>query len=749
MAAADKEAAFSPSLTSNSHCGSSTNANRTNYQNVVQKGKLILPTALWILIVVGGICFLGLLSSLNKTMSTLDTLVEIEQANAVYNKNDYLNHHHHQRHRQREPSSPKANPTEPSDDEAAPTSDEKDWFSFPKWASLERKPTEKSESKARSMTGKSMDKSMDKSSLVEGDDDSLNSIIEKALQASAMNEGPIEGKITVIGIGGNADQNPNDAMKESKILNSMISDLFAGNAGLFPNQGLINQPIKPMKVEASNSKAEPATSGISVTANIDKLNININTAADDDERGEDDHQLGMIEKSNKKERRKKLAKENQENELSQSIDNLVADLLGRNNGPSNHEEQRFGHHHRQPVNPFHMIPLRPHPIAPYLMHLDGSLDKHSLDDNKPQFHGIIRPDRFHPRHRPILPISELMVPFEPMPQPHSPLDSSIPPMFGRPMSRLVIKLSGSDEAGERPLPPINSPTDDNLKPPMELLGNLLSTTIKPLAELTAPTQIPSTQLPSLSQPINSPLDFDIAHKAPRFKLDESMSKPNPMIFATSQPSPLSGLIQALQNTPTEGLGNPQKNDVESMVFINGQPLMSDNQLSESSLDDQGRMDGGGKSSGKIPHNQVNDLFQLFFGPPPDSKLVVAPQISPPNKFDIITSDSSKKDEEQDENEKKKIKKDDDDEITTNGLFGELNNKHKKEKNLHPADEEPLISKAIVGHISSKDGLNPSPSGEFDPLVDDVLGAMFALPQMTSKQDPIKVDSEPNELVKGE
>lgn len=49
------------------------------YSNVAHKGKLILPTALWILLIIAGICFLTLLATLNKSISTLDTLVELEQ----------------------------------------------------------------------------------------------------------------------------------------------------------------------------------------------------------------------------------------------------------------------------------------------------------------------------------------------------------------------------------------------------------------------------------------------------------------------------------------------------------------------------------------------------------------------------------------------------------------------------------------------------------------------------------------------
>lgn len=50
------------------------------YLNVAQKGKLILPTALWLLLILAGFCFISLLVSLNRSIDTLDTLVELEQA---------------------------------------------------------------------------------------------------------------------------------------------------------------------------------------------------------------------------------------------------------------------------------------------------------------------------------------------------------------------------------------------------------------------------------------------------------------------------------------------------------------------------------------------------------------------------------------------------------------------------------------------------------------------------------------------
>lgn len=50
--------------------------------NVAQKGKLILPTALWILIVIAGLCFLSLFATLNKTLIALES-VEQNQHDAL------------------------------------------------------------------------------------------------------------------------------------------------------------------------------------------------------------------------------------------------------------------------------------------------------------------------------------------------------------------------------------------------------------------------------------------------------------------------------------------------------------------------------------------------------------------------------------------------------------------------------------------------------------------------------------------
>lgn len=100
-----------------------------------QKGKLILPTALWILIVVAGLCFLSLMASLNKSMNTLDTLVELEQERA---KHDQLHHHksHHSNfNHKHHPERLSLDADYDLDGEGA--SGEPTWLSMPSWTSLE------------------------------------------------------------------------------------------------------------------------------------------------------------------------------------------------------------------------------------------------------------------------------------------------------------------------------------------------------------------------------------------------------------------------------------------------------------------------------------------------------------------------------------------------------------------------------------------------------------------------------------
>lgn len=49
------------------------------YQNLTQKTKLMLPTAMWILIVVSVFCGLSLIASLNKTLRSLDKVIEHDE----------------------------------------------------------------------------------------------------------------------------------------------------------------------------------------------------------------------------------------------------------------------------------------------------------------------------------------------------------------------------------------------------------------------------------------------------------------------------------------------------------------------------------------------------------------------------------------------------------------------------------------------------------------------------------------------
>lgn len=673
MSAADKEAAFetagqkpatfAPSLTSKQRpldCGASESPNSIPsggyYQNVTQKGKLILPTAIWILIVVGGLCFLGLLSSLNKTMSTLDTLVEIEQANAKLNKETHHNHHHNN-HR----VAPLSDEQVSRDDKDMMTPEElSNWLAFPSWASLERKPS--APASARSARS--------------DEEEGFKSLIDQVIRSTGMNpaDGPISGKIAIIGIG-----DPNDANEEDKMLESVMNDLMRANAG--PQASGFNDRAKT-QVESPPKEQPQPTGGTVITANIDKLSININ-APPTQEPAEVHHEFEHPKKERKKahQHQSGLKKHHgQMGSLDQSIDSLMENLMN----PS-----ALGDSRKEPSSELAEILFPPpmnHP-APYMMHFNH-IGEHQAGSRP---HQMLRHHRYHSRpHRPLSPFPNLFIPIDPVPQPHSPLDSSIPPMFGRPqMSRVVIALG--DEEGK--------PTVAN---------EHLMTTLKPV----------QGGQPE-SSPVNSPLDFDLTPQAskpmpPRLRLDSSKEVP---IFGLQNNAELGSLadslIQAMQNAQHERSSGSNKDNVESLVFINGEPLVSDNQLSQSVTEDLKR-----DKSGKL-HNHVNDLFQLFFGPPPDSKLVVAPQISPP-KFQEIKRAPS-------EGEKKE---------NVSELFGELKSEHKADKQ---PEGEPINNESL----DSKDGAPP----DVEHLVDNLLGSMFALPQMGSAQEPLKIDPE-SSVVKG-
>lgn len=91
------------------------------YLSVAQKGKLILPTALWILLVIAGVCFLTLLATLNRSLSTLDEVVEIERDLAAWEKSHarektplHADRHHRHEHKLR----PHKHSKQPEDDQA-------------------------------------------------------------------------------------------------------------------------------------------------------------------------------------------------------------------------------------------------------------------------------------------------------------------------------------------------------------------------------------------------------------------------------------------------------------------------------------------------------------------------------------------------------------------------------------------------------------------------------------------------------
>lgn len=106
--AANDVSAFAPSLTSRAaevgaqakhnacygtYSQSKHGDDSSSTRSHVNKFKLGIPTLIWVLIVIACLCFLSLLSSLNKTINTLDGLIEIEQNRQIQDEYIKFNKH--------------------------------------------------------------------------------------------------------------------------------------------------------------------------------------------------------------------------------------------------------------------------------------------------------------------------------------------------------------------------------------------------------------------------------------------------------------------------------------------------------------------------------------------------------------------------------------------------------------------------------------------------------------------------------
>lgn len=180
------------------------------------------------------------------------------------------------------------------------------------------------------------------------------------------------------------------------------------------------------------------------------------------------------------------------------------------------------------------------------------------------------------------------------PQPHSVIDNTIPPLFGRPseVTRLVFSIDPHQGAEKLP----------QTKPKHWPLGTPY--------EFEAPVG-PNHLRPSIVQP---------GEQTPVDDLVNSLAQ------ALFQP-----LEAKAQNEPTIKPSEPKffepQNGVDNVVFVNGSPLITEKKQSLAAEEQPDSM----------KNNDFSNLFNLFFGPPPKSSLAVAPTSSGKLEAEPVTT----------------------------------------------------------------------------------------------------------------
>lgn len=591
------------------------------YSNVAQKGKLILPTALWILLVIGGICFLTLLAMLNKTIGTLDTLVELEQekeARALVG--EHL--HHRQLHKELNEQSPSAGQQkEPkhkkkkkghkserkqsaeqmdamdgmafkrlndeliSDSGAAddpvpvhgwPIPIEASWFSMPSWASLE--PIRREPQPAHYRGGSHQHGPPPPSPM------GLFEDLMRGLPAPD----------TII-IQSEPDDQPPDGLGLFGSLMDQMSPIF----GRFVAGDEPASAKAPSRADAGDE--QPAM----ISAKIDNLNVHINPAPSQ----------GAPED-------RKQTREEEINSLEKSIDDLVgrlmdqkmpahkganelrpfADILPPN---GNHEVQ-----HRRPATP----PLSP--LANLL--LRPPLQKHEPGSMFIQTFGIDEPQDMGPEHG-----------HGPRPGPGSASDAHLiisigdgPEMVGKPSretTRHQVSNTRRPSFGQSPyeLPPFSA--DDLMKNPAEIMS-MIERPPSPLPLPLPPPHDPSHrdhQVSKADKPIEAPWDMfanDLAQvlvedmmnrpHGPEGKADKFHERPPMILIEDGTPFGPFGPFG-----PPEPLGMPP-------IALGGENLVPTIEM----LGPFGPRRPKAKSKDK---KQPSDLFSTFFAPKAASKLVAS------------------------------------------------------------------------------------------------------------------------------
>lgn len=649
------------------------------YQNVTQKGKLILPTALWVLLIVAGLCFLSLLTTLNKTIGTLDTLVEIEQAKAKsfeknINEQDNIAMEPFEGEKftsAHKAKSAKKHPFE--SDEARLGSIKEDpfpilinafddidnnkkhgdfsessWFSFPAWTSLEpahqRKPTQPNHMKEDNFFSSILDDMLEFRPNVPMMPRPVNHPPPAPLPPSrprplGLEQEPVESMV-IIASGELPQEPPLNAPQPAPFAHRRANSFrlppepFLGHENN-PIESILNQifglesPIVKSQAQTNNRKQDQSF----ITANIDKININVNPAATN-------------EHDNKKPAKSMIHKQDSDSiqSLDSSIDSLLSKLIDGSGAarPSGSGVDLIEQHS-------FLLPMPPAPPLSGGHHLNHH---HSHQPLAHHHHNHVHSNK-NQQLTPLSPISSLLLPLEfsrpsselisPQPAP-LPYDKKLfegavnqpPPMFGRPRitpSESLISFSFGPEQQKT-----------NKQQHHTLLSNE-----DPILIGSIPLGMPE-EFSHKKHGSGSPYELKSTPLEQLFGKQNKQQTDDDFINSLAQ-----SLFQAQENNfpnrKSHGAiksedRNKQQSDLfggdllDTIVLIDGEPKLTStigNDVKISSLVENNNNE---KESTKKKitkeekkSNDFEDIFKLFFGPPPSSKLVVKPTTKPSNHDD--------------------------------------------------------------------------------------------------------------------
>lgn len=649
---------------------SAADQHHDHYQSVSQKAKLILPTALWILIVVAGLCFLSLLSSLNKSINTLDTLVEIEQANAKHR------HQHHsaaahgpQQAHQHGGGGERFQTISDHEEQEEEEEEEKrrlksaasssSWLSLPSWTSLE--PT----AHHRHREGAKKPHPDEPADLF--DDKVVKEMIDELLKDSPANKPGSRAEVII-----QASSSPVTVQKgdrEAKNELASIMDTFDSVIkqfmGPIGGDGDADEKLSTTtKSDLESADGQKAT----VMANIDTININLSDRAD----GLTSHK--SAEKLKLKKKNRKQEDDNLESTIEKMLDEINANQRNHEGRPLELPETiliPLGNPRPRPLKPIHRQNHQHHSHAPVAI----------IDDATP-----------------LSPLSNLLLPpgllrpishasFNPF---DSPAPSSVPNQQN-PGSEFIIQLGGPS---------------DEIKPPTTKLAM-------------SPYEMMTT----------SPGDQLIGSQGPA---ESGSSLADSLLRQTLFP------VQENASSKKETMGPFTISDLD---------LITPESLLMGQSQRNGELSANNNKTGKNP---IHDLFSLFFGPPPNSSLVVAPQMVEPkiivdnNNLELTSGDeaaaaavTSQQQQQQSESTKKAPETNSSESLA----IKEAANDVKLSTTPMPVEvsvASTLESAPPPAATTIKQQEN-SPSA--DPLIEDFLGTMFALPQMAGQSGPIRADSQ--------